>query len=114
MSSSLCFCWLFSVSSPPHSPPPLFAFGTTHPDTAQRCENTHKANQTICSVADFYYAPAESHHSRVYLNMKINSQLNAAICTTEEDREKAREREGGWEDGREGGREKIKHGVYTR
>ena len=35
----------------------------------------------ICSVADSDYAPPASHLSRVYPNMKINSQLNAAICS---------------------------------
>lgn len=43
-------------------------------------ENSHKAYLPICSVSDFDYAAPPSHLSRVYPNMKINSQLNAAIC----------------------------------
>lgn len=53
----------------------------TRPATDLHHENTHKAYLPICSVADSDYAPPASHLSRVYPNMKINSQLNAAICS---------------------------------
>lgn len=67
-----CVCWMLTPGS---------AFSFPHPATDLHCENTHKAYLPICSVADFDYAPLASHLSRVYPNMKINSQLNAAICS---------------------------------
>lgn len=50
-------------------------------DSDMHRENSHKAYLPICSVADFENAPLPSHLSRVYPNMKINSLLNAAICS---------------------------------
>lgn len=69
------FCFVCFPSTP------LCAFSFPHPATDLHRENTHKAYLPICSVADFDYAPPASHLSRVYPNMKINSQLNAAICS---------------------------------
>lgn len=60
---------------------PLSAFSFPRPATDLHCENTHKGYLPICSIADSDYAPPASHLSRVYPNMKINSQLNAAICS---------------------------------
>lgn len=61
--------------------PALCFLVSPRPATDLHRENTHKAFLPICSVADFDYAPPASHLSRVYPNMKINSQLNAAICS---------------------------------
>lgn len=57
------------------------SFTFSHPATDLHSENTHKAYLPMCSVADFDYAPLASHLSRIYPNMKINSQLNATICS---------------------------------
>ena len=72
--------FLTSVLSVGHWPLSLLLI-FPRPATDLHCENTHKAYLPICSVADFDYAPLASHLSRVYPNMKINSQLNAAICS---------------------------------
>lgn len=75
-----CVCWPLT---------PLSAFHFPLPATDLHSENAHKAYLLICSVADFDYAPPASHLSRVCLNMKINSQLNAAICSLRALRKKA-------------------------
>lgn len=59
----------------------MFPVDLTLSPAQLQIENTPKAYLLIRSVADFDYAPPASHLSRIYLNMKINSQLNAAICS---------------------------------
>lgn len=75
----LSYCWLLFGLFPVD--PRFLLLARPRPATDLHRENTHKAYLPICSVADFDYAPLASHLSRVYPNMKINSQLNAAICS---------------------------------
>lgn len=64
---------------------PVLLSSLLHPRPTQLLICTMKiptrAYLPICSVADSDYAPPASHLSRVFPNMKINSQLNAAICS---------------------------------
>lgn len=79
--------------------------------TDLHCENTHNAYLPICSVADFDFAPPASHLSRVYPNMKINSQLNAAICSPKGSGEKKSNTSLHWWTAQAWGKESLKAGI---